>query len=77
MATCRVCGEAIRFIRTRAGRKMPVDPESFGQHELVAGVTVVTDGGDVLRGGHHPAVAAYGYVPHWATCTHPEQCRRQ
>jgi hypothetical protein len=55
---------------------MPVDPESFGQHHLAPGVTVVTEAGIVLRGGPRQiASAAYGYTPHWATCTHPEQFR--
>jgi hypothetical protein len=75
MATCKICGEPIKFILTRKGRRMPVDSESYAQHQLTAGVTVVTDGGDVLRGGRGVYVAATGYTPHWSTCTHPEQCR--
>ncbi len=75
MSTCKACGEEILWLRTRAGKRMPVDPETFGQHQLEHGVTVVTPDGTVLRGGSSIASAAYGYAPHWATCTHPEQFR--
>ena len=75
MATCKACGEAIKWIRTRAGKAMPVDADSLAQHELKPGVTVVTETGDVLRGGRHIASAAYGYVPHWATCQFADQFR--
>jgi hypothetical protein len=73
MPTCKACGEEIRWIRTRAGKRMPVDAESFAQHDLKPGVTVVSEAGDVLRGGRHVASAAYGYVPHWATCPFADQ----
>lgn len=75
MPTCRYCGAEIAFIRTPRGRRVPVDPGSFRNHDLVPGVTVITDGGQSLRGGHHPAVAAYGYTPHRATCA-PQGGRR-
>lgn len=77
MATCKYCGEPIEFVETVKGKRMPVDPESLGTHQLVAGVTVVTEGGVVLRGEHHPGVSAVGYTPHWATCPHAAQARRR
>lgn len=75
MPTCKACGEEIRWIRTRAGKQMPVDPDSFSQQQLSPGVVVVTEAGDVLRGGRAPYAAAHGYTPHWATCPHAGQFR--
>lgn len=75
MPICKACGENIAWIRTRAGKKMPVDADSFAQHQLTPGVTVVTEAGDVLRGGRHVASAVYGYIPHWSTCQYADQFR--
>lgn len=78
MPTCKACGEEIKWIRTRAGKKMPVDADSFAQHQLTPGVTVVTEAGDVLSGGNRTVdTAAYGYLPHWASCPFADQFRRR
>ena len=76
MATCKACGEPIRWIKTRAGKAMPVDEDSFAQHQLAEGVTIVTDAGDVLRGATDGTEQVYGYVPHWQTCQHADLFRR-
>lgn len=68
MATCRYCGEAIEFVETPKGRRMPVDPE-VDLRLLLPGVTVVTPEGEVLRGSRETsAVRVLGHAPHWASC---------
>jgi len=39
--TCRGCGIYIEWIKTKAGKNMPVDP---------AGVTIITKDGEVKKG---------------------------
>ena len=75
MPTCKACGEPIRWIRTRAGKAMPVDEDSFAQHSLTDGVTVVTDAGDVLRGTPGRTELVYGYVSHWVSCPYADLFR--
>ncbi|MGE5585779.1 MAG: hypothetical protein ACM309_09680 [Bacillota bacterium] len=41
MTTCKGCGREIKWLRTEAGKQMPVDPEP---------VTVVLTDGRVFRG---------------------------
>jgi hypothetical protein len=76
MANCKACGEEIKWIRTRAGKLMPVDPE-LETLPLAPGITVVTAQGDVLRGSLATCeTRAQGFTPHWQTCTHPSQFRK-
>ena len=72
---CRNCGRQIMWIRTKAGKNMPVDPTmiSYRRAEADKKATerIVTFAGEV--------VAAYrvdssqsegtGYISHFATCT--------
>ena len=73
MARCRGCGAEIEWIRTRAGKNMPVDPEPvfvlvcFGEGPG----RFVTDEGDMISGQEVPTNdgdAEVAFVPHWATC---------
>jgi hypothetical protein len=76
METCRACGEPIEFVKTRKGKRMPVDPE-LETVTLAPGITVVTAEGDVLRGS--PATQntkVTGYTPHWDTCQFAARFRR-
>ena len=75
MATCRACGEPIEFIKTRKGKRMPVDPE-IETLPLAPGITVVTAEGDVLRGSSATQnTKATGYTPHWDTCQFADRFR--
>lgn len=76
MATCKACGEEIRFIQTPAGKYLPVDADSLKLHTLEPGLVVVTEEGQVIKGIQSGRPSLYGYTPHWATCTHPDQFRR-
>lgn len=71
MAKCRGCGAEIDWIRTRAGKNMPVDPEPVFVIVGEGDGHFVTDEGDVISGREVPAnngTAEVAFVPHWATC---------
>lgn len=68
MTTCKGCGREIRWVKTEAGRPMPVDAE--GVHFIAGGGpdTFITKEGKTLRGQRGRSGTHYGYIPHWATC---------
>ena len=75
MSVCRGCGREIRWIRTPAGKDMPVD-EPFVRFVPAGGQdTFITRDGSTVR-GHRPTgkeihdriATQMGYTPHWATC---------
>lgn len=61
-SSCRSCGAPMLWVRTPAGRPMPLDPEPSedGNVEIVDGLAVV----------HHQPPLDHGdlYTPHFATC---------
>lgn len=79
MGNCRSCGARILWIRTAAGRNMPVDPAPLGYRKVPGGrERIVTPDGDVITGekceaGETPD--GYGYMSHFATC--PEAGRHR
>lgn len=87
MATCRGCGQPIKWIETRSGKAMPCDPEELSEW-IVEGsgatgsrVTLQDPGGDTLSGVRSSMLAPgareiRGYVPHWATCPNRDQFKR-
>ena len=81
MAMCRGCGAQIEWIKTTAGKSMPVDPEPVFVVTGEGKYHFVTDAGEVItgrkarpdEGGTSQEVA---FVPHWATCPAAHQFRR-
>ena len=72
MAKCKECGKEIRWIKTTAGKAMPVDPKLV-PYWVTAGGTdrIVTTEGKTLScawKGDRRDITGMGYVPHWATC---------
>lgn len=64
---CRSCGAEIRWARTSAGKRMPLDaePNPNGNVELTNGVAVVH--------AQPPAfVDGEIFMPHFATCPDPQ-----
>lgn len=80
MARCRGCGAEIDWIRTRAGKNMPVDPEPVFVAVDDGSDVFVSDEGEVIHGRTVPAndgTAEVAFVPHWATCPEAGQFRRK
>jgi hypothetical protein len=90
MPKCKTCGATINFIRTLAGKNMPVNetrisvvPKKIAEDIGLQGkeATVVTIKGEVYVGvqvalsADHPE-ARFGRVPHWATCNEPDKHRK-
>ena len=63
MANCRKCGKEIRFIKTLRGRWMPIDPNPTEEQQRKK-TSITIEGGNIIEA-----------VPHWATCTAPEEFR--
>ena len=75
-STCKSCGKAIHWIRTRSGRSMPCDTRPVNYRIKPGGSTkLVTPAGDVIscEPVDDPAEAqGWGYTPHWSTCNAPD-----
>lgn len=74
-ATCRSCGAAIVFLRTPAGRWLPVDPYPDPEHGNVADLG---DGrcevlGPEAKARHRGPL----YRSHWSSCPSASSHRRQ
>lgn len=72
--TCAYCGRRIMWIRTKAGKNMPVDLEMISYRRPEAGEKstdkIVTQTGEVIcanRVGSSQAEGT-GYISHFATC---------
>ena len=69
---CRGCGADIAFIKTVAGKTMPVNPEEVAYEQKAGGsLKIVTPNGEVLS-AERPAdpkkATGIGYISHFATC---------
>lgn len=72
IGTCRSCGARILWIKTKAGKNMPVDP-TFVDYKKVAGGNerIVTPEGDVVAAERCKSTESpdgYGYISHFASC---------
>ena len=66
---CKKCGASILFIRTTAGKNMPVNarvvffnPDDQGKDRIM------TEHGELLRATISTDGERLGYMPHFATC---------
>ena len=80
IAKCKECGKEIRWIKTTAGKAMPVDPKLV-PYWVTAGGTgrIVTTEGKTLScawKGDMRDITGMGYVPHWATCAARQEERK-
>lgn len=70
--TCRGCGRQVMWIKTTAGKNMPVDTTIVNYRVDSTGKErIVTQAGDVVCGttGVTPDEAdGMGYISHFATC---------
>ena len=91
MPSCRACRKAITFEPTSGGRKMPVDADSWGVHELVLGtrgpgarLVVLDTRGRTMAGrraveenAREARVLVKGWTSHYATCPAAATFRRE
>ena len=80
---CRGCGCQIMWIRTKAGRNMPVDPNSVGYRRPKEGEKakqkIVTQYGEVVSANivGDAEAEGYGYISHFATCPGAAKFRKR
>lgn len=71
MATCKLCGAKILWIRTVKGN-MPVDPQQIMYYKGQSNKDrIVTPNGEVIAcemEGDASQAIGIGYIPHWGTC---------
>ena len=83
MSLCRGRGASIEWIRTTAGRSMPIDPEPvFIVEEDGGRERFITDEGEVDAGRRampeeEGPACAVGFVPDWKTCPAADRFRRR
>ena len=69
---CRACGQRILWIRTRAGKNMPVNPAIVDYRKTAGGQErIVTEDGEVIsaeRCRPEDRPDGHGYISHFATC---------
>lgn len=77
---CKGCGAEIMFIKTVAGKTIPVNPEEVAYEQKAGGsLKIVTPNGEVLlaeRPADPQKATGIGYISHWSTCTTPEAFRK-
>lgn len=70
-SNCRRCGNRILWVKTPAGKNMPVDPNLINYRVVPGGKErIVTPSGAVIAGEQcNPEDAdGVGYISHFATC---------
>lgn len=82
MAICKGCWRRIDWIRTAAGRSMPVDPEPIFVIEGGGSDRFVTDEGEIVTGRRalpeeERRDLPVAFVPHWKTCPNAADFRRR
>lgn len=82
MSICKGCGARIDWIRTKAGKTMPVDEEPIMVIEGEGRDLFVTDEGDTITGRRatpqeERRELPVAFVPHWTACPAAGQFRRR
>lgn len=78
---CRYCGKPIAFIKTAAGKSMPVDPEPVTFVSDLNYERFVMEDGTVERGQR--VIRAFdtdtknGYISHFSTCPYADEARKR
>lgn len=77
---CRACHAQIGFIKTVAGKTIPVNPEEVAYEQKAGGsLKIVTPNGEVLS-AERPAdpqkATGIGYISHFATCPASDSFRK-
>ncbi len=82
MSICRGCGREIDWIRTVAGKNMPIDPAPVFVIEGGGNDRFVTDEGEVITGRvarpeEESRDLPVAFVPHWKTCPNAGDFRQK
>lgn len=82
MSECRGCGARIDWVRTAAGKNMPVDHEPVQVIEGDGKERFVTAEGAVITGrrarpDEERRGGLVGFLPHWRTCPNAADFRRK
>ena len=73
--TCAYCKKQVMWIKTKAGKNMPVNPEMVSYRRPEAGEKatekIATQAGEVVSANRVDSNLAegIGYISHFATCT--------
>lgn len=73
--TCAYCGRQIMWVKTKAGKNMPVDPTMINYRRPNDGEKakekIVTPQGEVVSADRATSDRSegFGYISHFATCT--------
>lgn len=77
---CRACGAEIMFIKSVAGKTIPVNPEEVAYEQKAGGsLKVVTPNGEVISGElpvDPQKATGIGYISHFATCPEADRFRK-
>ena len=76
---CKACGAQIRWIRTPAGKAIPVDFNPvYYKRTRYSNKKVVLPSGEVITAEltSYEDSEGYGYTPHWSTCSAPDRFRK-
>lgn len=71
--TCSSCGAAVLWVRTQAGKAMPLDAAPT----LDGNVAMLEGGASRAYGLEDHAAQAKRYTSHFATCPHADQWRKR
>ena len=80
-STCRACGKAIVYMKTKAGKSMPCDePLRLYWQSDTGSQRIITHAGEVVRcelTGIPEQASGLGRTPHWGSCTNPDRFRKR
>ena len=80
ISQCRACGAEIMFIKSVAGKTIPVNAEQITYQQKAGGsLKVVTPNGEVISGelaGDPQKATGIGFISHFATCPEADKFRK-
>lgn len=76
LGACRYCGKPIAWVKTVAGKSMPVDPKPVPFVPDGGKDYFVCDNGRVVRGIADKNGSEKGHISHFATCPYADQARK-
>lgn len=73
LSRCKSCGAPIYWVKTEAGKNMPVDAKPVADGNII----FVGQVAFVIKQGHGPVVDQPRYVSHFVTCKNAATHRRK